>query len=80
MIHFETGHPIEANQKVVDAKRIRLVDDDNRCLMEIAIDGNGGVELSGVDFHKIDGVVHSSQLVIKPVASNCIRVKTEKYE
>lgn len=81
MLKFSTGHYLTGNEQTIDGNTIRVVDDSGRCLFEVSIcHDQAGIEVRGSDLHKIDGVLHSNHLSIKPNFANCVTIRTEKYE
>ncbi|HET8689408.1 MAG TPA: hypothetical protein VFM18_22585 [Methanosarcina sp.] len=82
MLNFYTGHALTGDLKqVTDSDEIRIIDSEGRCVFEIKIcKDQAGIEVRGSDLHKIDGVLHSNHLSIKPNFANCVTIRTEKYE
>lgn len=78
-LHFETGHPVSCDVKPVDAKTVRVVNEEGRCLFEISIGGLRTIEIVGVEMVKVDGVVCGSQLLARPRATNVLEISVAEY-
>lgn len=75
MLHIETGHPLTKDVQILPAKGVRFVTSDNRTMFDVHIGGNGtSIEVRGVDFTMVSGVLYSSSLAACPNASNSLTI------
>lgn len=80
-LHIETGDPVMANNKRVDGDAVRFVTEDGRTMFEVRADKDGrSIEVRSVECTKVNGVVYSSFIDVRPQVANSIKVLVRRYE
>lgn len=80
-LRIQTGHPVTADVQEIDAKSIRIVTDDDRCMFEVHLCKDGkSIEVRAVEMTKVNGVLFNNVLRICPQYNNQVVIRTEQYE
>ena len=80
-LHIETGYPVTADAKRLGATTVRFVTEDGRGMFEVSAGKDGrSIEIRGVGAAKVDGVIYSERLDVRPHVSNSITVMVRPYE
>ena len=80
-LHIETGHPLTVDVKKLDAKAVRFVTDDGRCMFEVTTGKDGrSIEVRAVETTKVGGAIYESLLDVRPNVANSVTILTRRYE
>lgn len=80
-LHIETGHPVTADMKVISETTIRFVTEDGRTMFEVQAGKDGrSIEVRGVEVTKVNDVLYSECLDVRPCVANKIYVLARRYE
>jgi hypothetical protein len=74
-LHIESGHPVSGDVAQIGGHLVRFVTEDGRCMFEITIGNDGtSIDVRGVGTTKVDGVLYSEKIHVRPIASNAMTV------
>jgi hypothetical protein len=80
-LHIETGHPVTADVKKLDAKVVRFVTDDGRCMFEVTAGTDGrSIEVRAVETAKVGGTIYKNLLDVRPNVANSVTILTRRYD
>ena len=80
-LRIETGHPITKDVHVVPGKTVRFVAGDGRTMFEVSAMKDGkSLEVRAVENVRVEGVLFSTSLNVKPRFENCVLVTVDEYE
>jgi hypothetical protein len=80
-LHIETGHPVTADAKPLAEKTVRFVTEEGRAMFEVSAGKDGrSIEVRGVGTTKVDGVIYTERLDVRPHVSNSITVMVRQYD
>lgn len=78
---MQTGMKLMKDVKPVAGNTIDFVTDDDRIMFSVRIGKDGrSLEISACDNCRIDDVIYSTTLSIKPNVTNSITLRTEAYD
>jgi hypothetical protein len=78
---IEIGHSITNDVKTVDADRVRFVANDGNTMFEVSICKDGrSLEIRGINVCKVDGVLYSETIDIRPRTSNSVEIRARLYD
>ena len=77
-LRIQTGHPVTADVQEIKADRIRIVDENERCLFEVSLQ-DGYIEIQQIDHHILNDAIYGGGIVVAPRACNQIEVRTPFY-
>lgn len=79
-LHIEIGNSFQGNVDKVDSDRVRFVTEDGRTMFEVCVsDKPNRIEVRGVESCRIDGVLFSELLTVRPQCANVVKIETIKY-
>jgi serine kinase of HPr protein (carbohydrate metabolism regulator) len=68
------------NVQPIGDDSIYVANQEGELIFEIKANTRGGLTIRGCGHHKIDGKVHTSQLIVMPLVSNEIEIHTLEYQ
>ena len=79
-LHIETGHPVTADVRKLEATTVRFVTEDGRCMFEVTAGKDGrSIDVMAVEMTKIDGTIYEARLMVLPNVTNSVEVRTRRY-
>jgi hypothetical protein len=77
---LQTGHTVTNDIAPIIGDRVSIANESGEVIFEIKANTNGSITVRSGNFVKIDGKVHTNQIVVMPLVSNEIEIHTLEYQ
>ena len=76
-----TGHALTGDVKQIEGNSVIFVAEDGRTMFEITAMPDGRtLDIRAVDHCDVAGTIYGTTIVVEPVRSNVVLVRTKEYE
>ena len=80
-MYMQTGSELTKDVQLIEGDTIRFMAEDDHEMFEIRILNDGRtIEIMGVGYYIVDGVLYTEKLKINPRSSNLIDISTERLD
>lgn len=78
---IQTGHKLTGDVKPIEADSVSFIAEDGRAMFEVMVGKDGrSIEVRGVQCCRVDGTLYAEGLIIRPICSNVVVVRTVEYD